>query len=211
MNPAFDPIYGRLKRPSDGARWNGTIWNELGASALASYSLTLTPNANFSDEVFCDRPGGISAEEEVVLEVLLGDGASPTAADPLVCAQGQGPGVEDVLDQLGEIATDLGEDLITWDVDVRRDETQDEYTIVGRRNTLPLTSGITGTPQIQVLKRDGTDLVAATNLTAIATGRYKLDEADDRITPGEGYIARITATVDGDAQTWEVPFGRDSG
>ena len=209
-------IYGRLKRPSDGARWNGTVWNELGTSALSAYSQTLTRSTDFEDEVFCDRPAGVGEDEEVVLEVLLGDGGSPTAADRLIHSQLQGPGVEELLDALGEVASDVTDikaeverDLITADTDFRRDTSQDEYTIIWRRNEPPVTSGITGTPTIQVQKRaDGTDLIAQTAMTAISTGVYKFDTAT-RLTAGEAALVTYKATIDGLERTWKVVVGRD--
>ncbi len=210
-------VYGRLKRPSDGARWNGSAWNELGASALSAYSLTLTANANFSDEVFADRPGGITADEEVVLEVLLGNGASPAAGDPLVCAQTQGPGVETVLDQLGEIATDLAtvveaveEDLFTGDAELCRDTAADEYVIQWRRNAEPVTSGVTGTPTIEVHNFDGSTLIAETGMTTISTGRYSYSEATDRLELGDPVEAIFKATIDGEEREVRFWFKRDA-
>lgn len=217
VSTALASIYGRFKRPSDGARWNGLVWNELGTSALSAYSRTLTRSTHFEEEVFADRPGGIAATEEVVLEVLSGVGASPTSDDALVCAQVQGPGVEDVIDQLGEIATDLGlvvdaveEDLITADAEFCRDTSADDYVIQWRRNAAPLTSGVSGTPTIEVHEADGSVLVAQTAMTTISTGRYRYSEATDRLELGDPVEAIFKATIDGEAREVRFWFKRDA-
>jgi hypothetical protein len=87
----------------------------------------------------------------------------------------------------------------------------DRYGVAFFKNTEPHVTGITS-PTIQVFKwSDGTDLIASTALTQIgSTGTYRKDEASNRITAGAGYMAKITATIDGASRTWLQPIGRDS-
>lgn len=89
--------------------------------------------------------------------------------------------------------------------------TADRYTVAWFKNGQPVTSGIT-TPLIQVIKdSDGSDLVASTAMTQIAsTGRYRYVESTNRIVDGVAYTALATATIDGSARTWPQPIGRDS-
>lgn len=91
----------------------------------------------------------------------------------------------------------------------------DRYTVLFLKNGQPVTTGFTGTPQIQVVKAaDGTDLIAATNLTQISTtGRWRYNAAGaERVTAGAAYYAVITATIDGASRTMHtnVTIGRDS-
>ena len=89
--------------------------------------------------------------------------------------------------------------------------TADRYIVAFLKNGQPITAGITS-PQIQVLRiADGTDLVGAVALTQIATsGLWRRDETTNRIVSGAGYIAKITATIDGATRTIFQPVGRDS-
>lgn len=89
--------------------------------------------------------------------------------------------------------------------------TTDRYVTVWHKNGQPVVSGITS-PTIQVIKvSDGTDLVASTAMTQIAsTGLYKYNEASNRMASGAAYIAKVGATIDGSTRTWYQPVGRDS-
>lgn len=89
----------------------------------------------------------------------------------------------------------------------------DRYVVAFLKNGHPITAGITS-PQLQVIKAsDGSDLIAATALTQIAsTGLYRHDAITTaRVADGAAYLAKVTATIDGATRT--VPFqpvGRDS-
>lgn len=87
----------------------------------------------------------------------------------------------------------------------------DRYVVVFYKNSQPITSGITS-PTMQVIKvSDGTDLIASTALTQIASlGLYKHDQSANRISSGASYIAKIQATIDSSTRTWFQPVGRDS-
>jgi len=90
--------------------------------------------------------------------------------------------------------------------------TTDRYAVAYFKNGQPITTGITS-PTIQIIKAsDGTDLIASTALTQIASlGLYKYDATTTaRITSGPAYMAKIQATIDGATRTWYQPVGRDS-
>lgn len=89
--------------------------------------------------------------------------------------------------------------------------TADRYVVAFFKNGEPVTTAIT-VPTIQVIKAaDGADLIASTALTEIgATGRYRKDEATNRVVSGAAYVAVIGATIGGAARTWSQPVGRDS-
>ena len=103
------------------------------------------------------------------------------------------------------------EDIYHADLRFERDTAQDEYTVAWLRNGVRVESGIT-LPLIQVVKRsDGTDLVASTAMSQIATtGLYKYDEGTNRVTQGEAAIALVSATIDGAARAWPLVIGRDA-
>jgi hypothetical protein len=89
---------------------------------------------------------------------------------------------------------------------------QDEYTITWFKNGVRITSGITS-PTLQVIKRsDGTDLIASTTPTQIAsTGSYKHDATTTaRMTAGQDALAIVTATIDAASRTFSTLVGRDS-
>ncbi len=89
--------------------------------------------------------------------------------------------------------------------------TADRYVVCFFKNGQPITSGITS-PTIQVIKAsDGSDLVASTALTQVASlGLYRKDEASNRIVDGAAYFAKVQATIDSSTRTWYQPIGRDS-
>lgn len=89
--------------------------------------------------------------------------------------------------------------------------TTDLYLVTFFKNGQPITSGITSMT-IQVVKAsDGTDLIASTALTQIAsTGYFKKSEGTNRITAGSGYIAKISASIDSGTRTWSQPVSRDT-
>ncbi len=90
--------------------------------------------------------------------------------------------------------------------------TSDRYTVIFFTNGQPIFSGITS-PTIQVIKTsDGSDLIASTSLTQVAsTGLYKYTATSTaRITSGATYVAKISATIDGSTRTWAQFIGRDT-
>lgn len=109
-----------------------------------------------------------------------------------------------------DFSVTLYEQVYDADIDFRRDGAGDEYTVCWFRDGVPVTSGITSA-QIQVVKRaDGTDLIAATNMTEIgSTGAYKYN-ASTLQTAGESYVVVVTATIDGATRTARLVRGRDA-
>lgn len=97
-----------------------------------------------------------------------------------------------------------------WIVDDNQGTT-DRYVVIWFKNGQPITSGITS-PTIQVIKvSDGTDLVASTAMTQIASlGMYRYNESTNRIVNGTAYIVKIQATIDSSTRTWYQPIGRSS-
>lgn len=87
----------------------------------------------------------------------------------------------------------------------------DRYTVTWFKNGEPITSG-TSLETIQVIKSsDGSDLVASTGLTEVASlGIFKHAETTNRQASGATYRAKMQATIDGATRTWYEPVGRDS-
>lgn len=105
-------------------------------------------------------------------------------------------------------------DIYTAKVSLTQDNANasDRYEVTWYKNAV-LYPPTAGTPQIEVVKAsDGTDLIAATNMTQIgATGRWRyVATTTARIADGATYLARVTATVDGATRTWEQPVSRDA-
>jgi cell division protein ZapA (FtsZ GTPase activity inhibitor) len=88
--------------------------------------------------------------------------------------------------------------------------TRDEWTVLWYKNSIPVTSGVTGTPTIQVVKRaDGADLVASASMSTVATGCYKYNEATNVVTAGEAVLVIVTATIDSVSRTFRQIITRD--
>ncbi len=120
--------------------------------------------------------------------------------------------VEGKIDVIDGIVDTLNTDLYTAYIEFVDDNTAvaDEYSVRWRKNGVNVTSGIT-TPLIQVIKFDGTDLVASTAMSQIGTtGAYKYTESTNRIATGQNYEIKCTATIDGSARTFSRIISRDS-
>lgn len=87
---------------------------------------------------------------------------------------------------------------------------KDEYSVTWYKNSAPISAGITS-PQLQVIKRaDGTNLIQPTGMTEIGSiHSFKYDSSADRITRGESYVSKVTATIDGASREWRKIIGRD--
>lgn len=89
-------------------------------------------------------------------------------------------------------------------IEVNQDDAngQDEYSATFFRDMEPLSSGVSSV-QVQVVKRsDGTDLVAAANMSDAGSGFWKYDENSNRMSSGEAYLVIVTATIDGSTRTF---------
>ena len=105
----------------------------------------------------------------------------------------------------------VGEEYYVYYADIfyNKDQTniKDEYTSIWFRNGVPITAGVT-VPTIQVIKRDGTNLIAPTPMIQMgATQYYKYDELANRQDLGESYVIICTATIDGATRTYGVVQG----
>lgn len=90
-------------------------------------------------------------------------------------------------------------------------DSDDEWTVLWIKNGVPVTSGVTGTPTIRVIKRaDGSDLVSLSNMSTIATGVYKYNEATNTVTLGEAVVVEVKATIGGSERTWRSVVTRDA-
>ncbi len=114
-------------------------------------------------------------------------------------------------DTAGKMLSATSSDVYWAIVDLRRDTTTDEYTVLWMNKNAVVSSGSISAPKLQAVKRvDGTDLIAETALTQVgSTNYYKLDTSSSRLTPGEAAIAIATATIGGATRTWTVIVGRD--
>jgi hypothetical protein len=107
---------------------------------------------------------------------------------------------------------DSSNDLYDFVLDFRIDDasSRDEYSVTWRKNGVRQTAVTLG--KIQVIKRDGTDLVAAdTNMTQIAAlGMWKYDATTtQRTTDGDAVWVECKATIDAAVRTWGMWVGRD--
>lgn len=103
------------------------------------------------------------------------------------------------------------ENVYTANINLNLDATNDEYSVSWYKNGILQTSGITS-PAIQVIKRsDGTDLIASVSMSQIgSTGSYKYTETVSRITDGETFLVKCTATIDGSTRTFGKYVSRDA-
>lgn len=83
------------------------------------------------------------------------------------------------------------------------DGSNDEYAVCWFKSGILQIAGITS-PTIQLIKyADGGDLITATAMSQIgSTGAYKLTTTT-KMTAGETYLVRVTATIDGATRTWQ--------
>jgi hypothetical protein len=92
-----------------------------------------------------------------------------------------------------------------------RDNNSDDFIVVWYCNSTPILSGIT-TPLIQLyLVSDGSDLIASTAMTEIAsTQTFKYTTTGSRLSTGVGAVLKVSATINGAVRTTIEPLGRDS-
>jgi hypothetical protein len=144
---------------------------------------------------------GITVGGEHAVEFF--SGASPTPGQQII-------GVQTVNWSGSEVVSiaDLYHADVVLTVDTNN--SRDEYTVKWYRNGVAVTSGITS-PTIQVVKRaDGSDLIAETAMSQVAsTGTYKYDESTNRMVLGEAAIAVVGSTIGGVARTFEQVVSRD--
>lgn len=108
----------------------------------------------------------------------------------------------------------VADDMNTYHAKIwpfKQGATKDEYVVTFYKNAQPIESGITS-PVIDYVKRmsDGVVLVNDATLTHQGDGDYIYSESTNRLVAGNGYMSRITATIDGSTRVMKQPVGRDS-
>lgn len=191
------PFYARIRDAETGLYLNTSseTYVELAAGTLGQFSFAPTQVAG-ADLWKVTIPSYAGASREHVVELIRGTITLENATDPKHSERLQSKSVYHA------------------DIKLNIDDanSRDEYTITWFKNGVRITSGIT-VPTIKVVKRsDGTDLIASTTPTQIAsTGSYKHDATTTaRMTAGEDALAIVGATIDGEARTFATLVGRDS-
>jgi len=108
------------------------------------------------------------------------------------------PKVEDILE-------DTAETFYQAAVHVERKASVDEYTVAVLQNGQLFTGSITSCSIAMVKRADGTELFAATAMTAVDDGIYKLDQTATRTAADTGYIAVVTVVIAGVTYTLAAP------
>lgn len=186
--------------------------NAIDAGAIANDAITAAKIATgaIDADAIADNAidaGAIAADAITAAKIATGAiDADAIAADAITAAK-----IANAAIDAATFATDT--DTYQAKVWLTDDDTgtADRYTVVWYKNGQPIVSGITS-PTIQVYKiADGSDLVASTAMTEIAsTGTYRYVEASNRIVDGVGYIILVSATIGGSGRTWYQPVSRDS-
>lgn len=185
-------------------------------------SVTLDASASATDDFYKDHmivvyPGGGSLTEIRRIVSYVGSTKVATVDRAWIGAPGAGTQFAILADSPGPVTaaviaadTDVYSARITLIDD--NTGTTDRYVVNWYRNGQDVTSGITS-PTIQVVKAsDGTDLIASTAMTQIAsTGAYRYDATTTaRIVSGAAYFVIVAATIGGSARTYRQGWGRDS-
>ena len=214
-NPTLAPFYFRAVDAATGFKANNTSqqFEEYNDAVASQYAITAT-QGEATDEWIGDRPGWID-DRALIVELVRRVGGSPAGADRVMCERDLDNSVEDALDAIAalqatvdDIETAVTADLFTAETYFLRDETEDDYGVQWRRGTAPLSSGITGSPTIEVEQLDGTVLIAQTAMTLVSTGRYRYTTTT-RATLGDPVWVTYRATIDSVVRTWRVLEGRD--
>jgi len=188
-----------LLRNSTGSIWNGTSFVAYATADLGAYDLPATEQGTASAYYTASMPAVDAGLYYIVAKERVG--ADPAEADPTA-----GTGT---VSWNGSAAVGV---TFQAKIGLIDDNTNavDRYTVAWFRNGEPVTTGITS-PTIQVIKAtDGTDLIASTAMTQIATtGLYRYNESTSRVVSGAIYLARAQATIDGSTRTWYQWVGRD--
>lgn len=89
--------------------------------------------------------------------------------------------------------------------------TTDRYVVSWFKNGEPVTAGVT-VATLQVIKTDGSDLIASSAMTLVAgtSNYYYSATGAERMVSGSSYIAVASATIDSAVRTWRQPVGVDS-
>lgn len=188
----------------------GQRWNTAGTPAFenhvdgnwTNYDVAASPQGT-SGRYLATMPAGIIIAGRYYATFYEQAGGSPHITNDLKI--GAGP-----IDWTG--AAEVAAIEFAARVTLTRDNlnTQDELTARWFRLLTPLFTGITS-PTIQVIKSDGTDLIAVTAMTQIGTtGAYRyVATGASRLAVGDAYLVRVVATIAGAARTFETTVSRD--
>lgn len=185
--------------------------NAITATAINADAITAAKVADGTIDAATFALGAINAAaiaSDAIANAKIADNAitaAKIAADAITAAK-----IADAAIDSASLATDM--DGYTGKLAVIDDDggATDRWVVVWYKNGVPLTAGITS-PTIQVVKMDGTDLVATTAMTQVgSTPFFKKDEVTNRIVNGAAYGAICTATIGGASRTWPQIIGRPS-
>ncbi len=85
--------------------------------------------------------------------------------------------------------------------------TTNKYRVKWFKDGIPQDSGVTSAT-IQVIKEDGTDLVASTAMTDAGNNDFRYTEATNVVTSGTTVRVRMTATIDSETRTTDADIGK---
>lgn len=85
----------------------------------------------------------------------------------------------------------------------------DKYRVKWFKDGVPQNSGVTS-PTIQVVKEDGTDLVASTAMTDAGSNDFKYSEATNVVANGVTVHVKVAATIDGSTRNFSFPLSPET-
>lgn len=211
------------------AGWNSSLAN-VGkyhrrgvAQAGTATTITLDAAANGVDDIYkyglvITYPGGVGAEPEV-RRIVGYVGSTKVATVDRAWANTPNASTQFVITAeapvpIAAVAIDADTDVYSARITLIDDNagTTDRYVVNWYKNGQDVISGITS-PTIRVVKAsDGSDLIASTAMTQIAsTGAYRYDATTTaRVVSGAAYFVIVGATIGGSARTYRQGWGRDS-
>lgn len=210
-----DTLYALFFRATDGKVWDvaNNTWATFTDANIADYDVAGVELGTYSLIYTFDVPTHANFGSGRFTAILFDQaGGSPAVGDPLITG-GLYPSSDAEIDFHYDGAKIV--DFVTYfarvDLTLDADNTRDEWTVRWYRNGTLVGPDAATTPQIQVIKRaDGTDLIAAANLTQVGSSQiWKKDEATNRVTKGEAVIVVVTQTINGVVRTWSELRSRD--
>ena len=85
----------------------------------------------------------------------------------------------------------------------------DKYRVKWYKDGIPQNSGVTS-PTIQVIKEDGTDLVASTAMTDAGSNDWKYSESTNVVINGVTVQVKVAATIDGSTRNFSFPLSPET-
>lgn len=207
LYPTAATLYATLKK-ENGDRWSvlASAWEA--APTYANSKILLTEGAAEYLQGYSASVSGLGDAGAVTVFIHNGgDSDKVVGQGSTVVMGGNEVTLFDILEDTAALNVDIYTAVIEAVLDATN--TDDEYSVRWRKNGVNVTSGITS-PTIQVIKYDGTDLIASTAMTQIgSTGAYKYSEGTNRIATGQNYEVKCTATIDSATRTFSKFVARD--